>query len=162
MEDKMAQESGFSRNVWWVVMIVSCLFLVWTLFTMSNGGSILENGLKQFAGSSFDLGELDEAGRGFLDMAMIKPLWEEIWIGIFGIFFALGLKQKKKYAWTLGILWSAMMLANGAIQGGYELFMLKWSGPCPQTYIFLLLGIIGLASLLVARKQFSLNETQAP
>ena len=107
----MAQESGFSRNVWWVVMIVSGLFLIWTLFTMSNGSSVLENGLKQFACSSFDLGKLDKAGRGFLDIAMIKPLWEELWFVVFGIFFALKLKQMKKYAWKLGIIWSSTMLA---------------------------------------------------
>jgi len=70
----MAKESGFSRNVWWVVMIMSCLFLVFNVFTMSNPGSVLETGLSKYAGSSFDLGELDKAGRGFLDMAMIKPL----------------------------------------------------------------------------------------
>ena len=155
----MAQESGLSRNVWLVVMIVSCLFLVWTLFTMSNGGSILENGLKQFAGSSFDLGKLDKAGRGFLDMAMIKPLWEELWFVVFGIFFVLKLKQMKKYAWTLGIIWSAIMLAYGVIQGGYEMVILGWSSPCVQTYIFLGLGIIPLVCLLVAKKGFSPNET---
>jgi len=158
----MTKEKGFNKHVWLIIMILSCLFLVWTLFAISNGGTILENGLKQFAGSSLEVRDLDEAAHGFLTMAMIKPLWEEIWIGILGIFFALGLKQKKKYAWTLGILWGAMMLANGVIQGGYELFILNWSMPCPQTYIFLLLGVIALAGLLVARKQFSLNETQAP
>ena len=150
----MAQENGFSRNVWWVVMIISCLFLVWTLFTMSNGGLILENGLKQFAGSTFDLAELDEAGRGFLDLSMIKPLWEELWFVVFGIFFALKLKQMKKYAWTLGIIWSAIMLGYGVIQGGYEMVILGWSSPCVQTYIFLGLGLIPLVCLLVAKKRF--------
>ena len=154
----MAQESGFSRKVWWVVMIVSCLFLVWTLFTMANAGNILENGLKQFAGSSFDLRELDEAGRGFLDLSMIKPLWEELWFVVFGIFFALKLKQMKKYAWTLGIIWSAIMLAYGVIQGGYEMVILGWSSPCVQTYIFLGLGIIPLVCLLVAEKGFPQYE----
>jgi hypothetical protein len=43
---------------------------------------------------------LDEAGQGFLNMAMIKPLWEEIWLGIFGIVFALGLRRKMKATWT--------------------------------------------------------------
>ncbi len=94
-----------------------------------------------------------------MNMAMVKPLWEELWIGIFGIFFALGLKRKMKYAWTLGILWSAMMLANGIVQGSYELFILNWSMACPQTYIFLVLGIIALVSLLMVRKGFSLDET---
>jgi hypothetical protein len=35
-------------------------------------------------------------------------------IGV-GDFFALGLKRKMKYAWTLGIVWGAMMLVNGIV-----------------------------------------------
>ena len=153
----MTKEKG--KNVWLIMLILSCFLLAFTIFAISTGDSVLENGLKQFAGSSFDLRDLDEAAHGFLTMAMIKPLWEELWIGILGIFFALGLKRKMKYAWTLGIIWSAMMLANGLIQGGYEMFILNWSMPCPQTYIFLVLGIIALVSLLMARKGFSLDET---
>ena len=135
-------------------MILSCLFIAFTVFAISNGDSVLENGLKQFARSSFDLTELDDAAHGFLTMAMIKPLWEELWIGILGIFFALGLKQKMKYALKLSLVWSIMMLANGIVQGGYEMLILGWSAPCAQTYIFLILGIIALVSLLVARKGF--------
>ena len=153
----MIKEKG--KNVWLIMLILSCLLLAFTVFAIGAGDSVLENGLKQFAGSSFDLQDLDEAAYGFLTMAMVKPLWEEIWIGILGIFFALGLRRKLKYAWTLGIVWSIMMLANGIIQGGYEMFILNWSSPCTQTYIFLVLGIIALVSLLVARKGFSLNQT---
>jgi hypothetical protein len=153
----MTKEKG--KNVWLVILILSCLSLAFTVFAISAGDSVLENGLKQFARSTFDLANLDEAAHGFLTMAMIKPLWEELWFGIFGVFFALGLKRKMKYAWTLSIVWSVMMLANGIIQGGYEMFILNWSSPCTQTYIFLALGIIALVSLLVARKGFSLKET---
>jgi hypothetical protein len=152
----MTKEKG--KNVWWILMILSCLFLGWTIFTISNGDTILENGIKMWAGSSFDLGNVEEKALGFMNMAMIKPLWEELWIGIFGIFFALKLKQMKQYAWTLGIIWSAMMLANGVIQGGYEMFILNWSMPCPQTYIFLVFGIIALVSLLVVKKGFPHHE----
>jgi hypothetical protein len=148
----MTTERG--KYAWWILMILSCLFLVWTIFTISNGNTILENGLKMWADSSFDLGNVEEKALGFMNMAMIKPLWEELWIGIFGIFFALKLKQSKKYAWTLGVVWSAMMLSNGIIQGGYEMFILKWSKPCVQTYIFLGIGIIALLSLLVVKKGF--------
>ena len=78
-----------------------------------------------------------------------------MWIGILGLFIALGLKRKKKYAWTLGILWGVMMIMNGAIQGGYEIFILGWSKVCLQTYMFLILGVIALVSLVVTRKAFS-------
>lgn len=153
----MTKEKG--NNVWLIMLILSCILLAFTVFAISSGDSVLENGLKQFARSSFDLAELDEAAHGFLTMAMIKPLWEELWIGIIGIFIAIGLKRKMKYAWTLGIVWGAMMLVNGIVQGGYEMFILGWSAPCAQTYIFLVLGLIALVSLLVARKGFSLRAT---
>ena len=95
----------------------------------------------------------------FMNMAMIKPLWEELWIGIIGIFCALGLKQRKRFAWILGMIWGVMMLTNGVIQGVYEVVILNWSSACPQTYIFLVFGVIALISLLLKRKEFTLNET---
>jgi len=154
----MAQEGGFSRNVWWVVMIVSVLFLAFNVFAMSDPGAILETALSKYAGSSFDLGELDKVTRGFLDMSMIKPLWEGLWAVVFGIFIALKLKQMKRYAWTLGIMWSAIILAYAVIQGVYEMVILGWSGPCFQSYLFLVLGIIPLICLLVAKKGFPQYE----
>ena len=153
----MAKESG--KNVWLIMLILSCLLLAFTILAISTGDSVLEKGLKQFAGSSFDLSNLDEPAHGFLTMAMLKPLWEELWLGIIGIFIALGLKRKMKYAWTLGIVWGAMMLVNGIVQGAYELFILGWSSPCTQTYIFLALGLIALVGLLVARVGFSPSKT---
>lgn len=153
----MTKEKG--NSVWWIMLVLSCLLIAFTIFAISSGDSVLKNGLKQFAGSSFDLANLDEAAYGFLTMAMMKPLWEEFWIGIIGIFVAIGLKRKMKYAWILGIVWGAMMLVNGIVQGGYEMFLLGWSGPCTQTYIFLVLGLVALVSLLVARKGFSVHAT---
>ena len=150
----MTTESGFSRNVWWVVMIVSVLFLAFNVFAMSNPGSILETALSKYAGSSFDLEQLDKTTRGFLDMSMIKPLWEGLWAVVFGIFIAFKLKQMKKYAWTLGTMWSAIILAFGVIQGGYEMIILGWPGPCFQSYLFLIFGIIPLVCLLMAKKGF--------
>lgn len=150
MTTRMTKEKG--KNVWKVILILSCLFFGWTIFTISNGDTILEQGLRMWAGSSFDLGNVEERALGFMNMAMVKPLWEELWFGIIGVFCALGLKHKNRFAWGLGIIWGAMMLTNGLIQGGYEMFILNWSMPCPQTYIFLVFGIVALVSLLVKRK----------
>lgn len=150
----MAKVNRFSRNVWWGVLIISFLVLLFNVFNIINPGSVLETALTHYVGSSFDLGKLDTATRGFLDMAMIKPLWEGLWLVVFGIFITLKLKQMKKYAWILGIMWSATLLAYGVIQGVYEMFILGWSGPCFQTDLFLGFGIISLACLLVAKKGF--------
>ena len=152
----MTREKG--RNVWLVMLVVSILFIGWTAFTIINGNTILENGVKMWARSSFDVKTIEERALGFMNLSMVKPLWEELWIGIIGIFCAVGLKRKMKYAWILGIIWSAMMLANGVVQGLYEVVILNWSMACPQTYIFLVFGIITLVSLLVAKKGFSSEE----
>ena len=144
--------SNKGKSGWLVVLILSGLFLGWTVFTISNGNTILENGIRMWARSSFDLANVEAKALGFMNMAMVKPLWEEIWIGIIGILCAVGLKQNNRFAWILGIVWGAMMLTNGLTQGGYEMLVLNWSMPCPQTYIFLVFGIIALVSLLVFRR----------
>ena len=155
----MIGENGFPRRVWIIMMILSLVFLLYTFLMISGGGTILESALN-LADSSFDTANLDEPAHRFLDMSMLKPLWEEIWIGVLGLFCALGLKRKIKYSWTLGIFWSIILLANGLIQGGYELFILKWSMPCIQTYIFLLFGVLGLANLLLIRRKSMLNNAE--
>lgn len=152
----MTKEKG--KNVWLIMLIVSCLFIGWAVFTMSNGSSVLERALSYYAGSPLEVESLDNAARDFLTMAMMKPLWEEIGIGVIGIFCAIGLKQRNRYAWILGIIWGATLIADGLVQGGYEMFILNWAGPCPQTYIILALGIIPVVSLIVTRKVFTLNK----
>ena len=135
-------------------MIMSVLFLAFNVFAMSNPSSILETALGKYAHSTFDLVQLDKTTRGFLDMSMIKPLWEGLWAVIFGIFIALKLKKMRIYAWTLGIFWGIMMIFNGIIQGGYELVILGWSKVCLQTYAFILLGLISIGSLYFKKKEF--------
>jgi hypothetical protein len=36
----------------------------------------------------------------FGDMIMLKPLWEKIWIGIFGLFIAFRLKKNRLGRWV--------------------------------------------------------------
>jgi hypothetical protein len=93
-------------------------------------------------------------------MAMLKPLWEEIWIGVLGIYCALGLRKKKKYAWILGLFWGIMLITNAVIQGVYEVAILNWSNACLQTYLFLLLGVIAVVSLLVTRREFFPDQSR--
>jgi len=154
--NKMTKENGFSKNVWLIMMVISVLFIIWTIFAISNGTRILVRGL-ELAGSPMLVDDIEKKALGFLNMSMYKPLWEEIWIGVFGVFYAIGLKQKKKYANTLGIIWGIMLVTNAIIQGGYELIILKWSNVCLQTYVFLVLGMIPFISLLITRKEFIRN-----
>ena len=151
----MTREMKSQNYVWVTMMFLSGLFLLWTvpLLLLSGGAAILEQGLK-LAGSPLVVAEIEPAARGYFNMAMLKPLWEEIWIGIFGIYIALGLKRHKKHAWTLGLLWGVMLITNAAIQGIYELSILNWSNACLQTYLFLVIGTTAVGSLLIARKGF--------
>ena len=157
----MTTEDRPHSRVWVVIMVASLLFLVWTLLVLllSRGNTVLEDALA-LAGSPLTAEDIDEAALGFLRMAMLKPLWEEVWIGILGIYCALGLKRNRKHAWTLSLFWGIMLLANGAIQGGYEVIILKWSNACLQTYLFLVLGTIALASLLITRREFARYQTR--
>ncbi len=149
----MNEEKGFNKHVWIIMMILSVIFIIWTLFVMSRGTEILPTAFK-LAGSSQLTENIEKSALEFMNMSMLKPLWEEIWIGIFGLFIAFGLKRKMKYAWILGIFWGIMMITNAAIQGGYEILILGWSKVCLQTYLFLLPGIIVLVSLIISKKEF--------
>ena len=151
----MTAENRSDQYVWVIMMVLSVLLLVWTLplLLLSGGTAILEQGLT-LAGSPLLVGDLDEAAQGYLNMAMLKPLWEEIWIGVLGIYCALGLRKKKKHAWILGLFWGIMLITNAVIQGVYEVAILNWSNACLQTYLFLLLGTVAVVSLWVARKGY--------
>ena len=150
----MTNEKGFNKHVWKIMMVLSIVFIIWTIFVISRGTKILPTAFK-LAGSPQLTQDIEKRALDFMNMTMVKPLWEEIWIGIFGLFIAFGLKRKMKYAWTLGVFWGIMMITNAVIQGGYELFILGWSKVCLQTYMFILLGVIALFSLLISRREFS-------
>ena len=145
------------------MLILSVLFLLWTipLLLLSGGQVIFEEGLK-YAGSAFDIAALDEAALGYINMSMLKPLWEELWIGILGIYCAVSLKRNRKHAWWLSFSWGIMLIINAVIQGLYELVILGWSSACLQTYPFLALGLVAVASLIVAKMNFIPNMAKSP
>jgi len=142
------------QNISWLVFLVLAgLLLAFTvpLVLLSDGTSIFEQGLK-YTGSILDISTLDPEAMGFIKLAMLKPLWEEIWIGLFGIHCALGLKKLKQHCWSLGLGWGIMLIVFGTIQGFYEVVILSWKAPCAQSYLFFGLGILGVISLLFARR----------
>jgi len=151
----MTKGKKYKNKIWIIILILSLLFLLWTvpLLLLSGGSDIVERGLK-LAGSTFQVAELDPAAQGFFNMSMLKPVWEELWIGIIGIYLALTLRQEKHHAWWLGFFWGIMLITNAAIQGFYEVLILRWSSACLQTYFFLILGIIAVSSLLITRKSY--------
>ena len=53
-----------------------------------------------------------------------------------------------------------MLITNAVIQGVYEVAILNWSNACLQTYLFLLLGVIAVVSLLVTRREFFPDQSR--
>ena len=147
-------KNEFSKHVWKIMLALSMVVIVWTLFMMSRGNEILPTAFK-LADSPQLTEDIEQRALDFMNMTMLKPLWEGLWVGIFGVFIAFGLKNKIQYAWTLGVFWGIMMITNAAIQGGYEIFILGWPNACLQTYMILFPGLIALISLLIARKEFT-------
>ena len=137
------------------MMTLSIHFLLWTipLLLLNAGTVIIEQGLK-YAGSQFDITEIELAALGYFNMSMLKPLWEELWIGILGIYLAIQLRKGKLFAWGLSLFWGIMLITNAIIHGTYEILNLDWSNACRQTYLFLFLGIVAVVSLMMARKRF--------
>jgi hypothetical protein len=156
VENGSAKKNGFNK-VWIIMLILSLVFIAVTLFIMSNGNNILPTAF-EIAGSDQATEDIEDKALNFMNMSMLKPLWEGIWMGIFGLLIAYGLKKKEKFAWTLGMFWGIMMISNAAAQGGYEMIILGWSNVCPQTFLFLILGLIAIPSLIITRKQFSKKE----
>jgi hypothetical protein len=149
----MEKEKKFGKIAWKIMVVLSAIFLVWTLFVMSRGTKILPTAFK-LAGSTQLTDDIEKSALDFMNMSMLKPLWEGLWAGIFGLFIAFGLKRREKYAWTLGLFWGIMMLTNAAIQGGYEIIILGWSNVCLQTYMFLFLGISAFITFIITRRYF--------
>ncbi|UCH88927.1 MAG: hypothetical protein JSV49_11930 [Thermoplasmata archaeon] len=152
VENGIAKDNK-SNKTWSIMLVLSLVFIGVTLFIMSNGSNILPTAF-EIAGSEQATEDIEEKALNFINMSMLKPLWEGIWMGIFGILIALGLKKKEKFAWYMGMLWGFMMISNAAVQGGYEVLILGWSNVCPQTFLFLILGLIALPTLLINRKEF--------
>ena len=90
----MTQEKDLHEHVWIIMVILSILFIVWTLFVISRGNEILPTAFR-LAGSSQLTSDIEINALRFMHMTMLKPLWEEIWIGIFGLFIAFGLKKRR-------------------------------------------------------------------
>lgn len=151
---EMTDAQGLARHMWKVMMALSAALILWIIFMMTRGSEILPTAFR-LAGSPQSAAAIERRALDFMNMTMLKPLWEELWVGIIGIFCAVGLRRRRRWAWGLGILWGTMMVTNGLIQGGYEVFILGWPKVCLQTYTFLLPGIVVLVGLLAARREYS-------
>ena len=152
----MSEEKGFGRYVWIVIVVLALFLMGMGLMgvSMSTGrvGYWLE-----MSGSSLTVESLDEGAVAALSF-MFGGGWMLsgwVYLGVFGLFCAWGVKRKEGFAWRLGVLWGVLLIAYGIILVVQELFVLGWSTVCPGVPVFLIVGVVGLGCLLVVRKGFS-------
>ena len=84
----MAKEKGFADYVWVIIVILSSIFIIFTMFIFSQGDGVFPRAL-QLAGSTQVVEDIEEKALGFINMSMLNPLWEEICIGVFGRFLTV-------------------------------------------------------------------------
>jgi hypothetical protein len=69
----MTKEKGFNKHGWKIMMILSIIFIIWTLFVISRGTEILPTAFK-LAGSSQLTKDIEKSALEFMNMSMLKPL----------------------------------------------------------------------------------------
>lgn len=150
----MAEEKGLGRYVWAVIVVLALFLMVMGLMSMSTDrvGYWLE-----MSGSSLTVESLDEGAVAALSFVFgggwMLSGW--VYLGIFGLFCAWGVKRKESFAWKLGVLWGVLLIAYGIILVVEELFVLGWFTVCPGVPVFLIVGVVALGCLLAVRKEFS-------
>ena len=149
----MTGKKRLTRYVWPTILILSLVIIGFSVFFMFLTQTIYNVTLER-TGSSLTWQSLDENSVAAISFIINRANWDEIWFGLLGVFCAWGLKKKEKFAWSLGVFWSVMLLGSGIIIGVNELYVLGWSEVCLQTYDFIIVGSISLVILLLTREDF--------
>ena len=149
----MVEERGRTRCVWPVIVILAVVIIGFSFIFMAAVDLVLDV-LLENAGLSWTLESLDEGAVATLRFMTVRPVLNEIWFGIFGLFCAWGIKRKVRFAWKFGLLWGLMLIVIGIINAVYELFILGWSETCLQAPEFIIVGVIALGCLLLVEKEF--------
>ena len=151
----MAEEKIVKSGVWRVISILSIVAIGFSFFWMALSGIIFEAVMLN-SGSLVTWADIgDAAGVNGILFIIRKSDWAELWLGIFGLFSAWGLKQGSRFAWKFGVLWSIMLIAQSINLVIQEVVLLGWSTVCLSTVEFMIIGVIGLASLYRAKKDFT-------
>ena len=107
----------------------------------------------EYPGSSLTWETLDEESKAGMYFLILRPFWDEILFGIFGLYCAWGLKKRESYAWKLGMVWGVMVLAAGIALGLSEIIIGKWLSVCVVTYLYCIIGLIALSCLFTMKKE---------
>ena len=151
---EIVNEKGREKYIWLIFTIMSILIILSSVFFMAFPEITFDISM-EYPGSSLTWESLDEASKAGMYFLILRPFWDEILFGIFGLYCAWGLKKRESYAWNLGVFWGVMMLAAGIALGLSELIIGKWLSVCLVTWLYCLIGLIALGSLLIIRKEFT-------
>ena len=142
------------KNIWLVFAFMSILILLSSVFFMTFPDITFDISM-EYPGSSLRWVDLDENSQTGIRFLILRPFWDEIIFGNFGLYCAWGLKKRERYAWNLGMVWGVMVLAAGIFLGLSELIIGKWLSVCVVTWLYCVIGAIALGYLLIIRKEFT-------
>jgi hypothetical protein len=146
-------EKGREKYIWLIFAIMSILIILSSVFFMAFPEITFDISM-EYAGSSLTWESLDEESKVGMYFLILRPFWDEILFGIFGLYCAWGLKKRESYAWNLGVSWGVMMLVAGIALGLSELFIGKWTAVCIVTILYSIIGVIALSCLFIVKKEF--------
>jgi hypothetical protein len=147
-------EKGLDKNIWLIFTIMSIIIILSSVFFMAFPEITFDISM-EYPGSSLTWESLDEGSKAGMYFLILRPFWDEILFGIFGLYCAWGLKKRESYAWNLGVFWGVMMLVAGITLGLSELFIGKWSTVCIVTILYSIIGVIALSGLFMVKKEFN-------
>ena len=149
----IGNEKGREKYIWLIFATMSILIILSSVFFMAFPEITFDISM-EYPGSSLTWESLDEGSKAGMYFLIVRPFWDEILFGIFGLYCALGLKKRESYAWNLGVFWGVMMLVSGITLGLSELFIGKWPTVCIVTILYSIIGVIALSCLFSVKKEF--------
>jgi len=141
------------KNIWILIAFMSILILLSSAFFMAFPEITFDISM-EYPGSPLRWADLDENSQIGMRFLILRPFWDEIIFGVFGLFCAWGLMKRERFAWNLGVIWGFIMLVAGVTIGLSELFIGKWPEVCLVTILYTIIGLSALGSLFIVRKEF--------
>jgi hypothetical protein len=146
----IVNEKGLEKNIWLVFASMSIIIILSSVFFMIFPEITFDISM-EYPGSSLTWESLDEASKAGMYFLIVRPFWDEILFGVFGLYSAWGLKKREGYAWNFSVFWGVMMLVAGISLGLSELFIGKWPTVCIVTILYTLFGVIALSCLFIVK-----------
>ncbi len=144
------------KYIWLIFTTMSIIIILSSVFFMAFPEITFDISM-EYPGSSLTWESLDEASKTGMYFLIVRPFWDEILFGIFGLYCAWGLKKRESYAWNLGVFWGVMMLVAGITLGLSELFIGRWPTVCIVTILYSIIGVIALSCLFIVKKKLNYN-----